>query len=278
MVLRSGITQNLRNLKRKSAAGQLILMLLGAELLFFSAFVSLRLPTATKLNLERFVEYKVASAASSLPERWQPFVQEVFPAAQQPEEESVRYSSYVALIPMAVALGYILGFPLAIMSIAGFLLLGTVGPYLGFFAFTAGGGMDYWKEPGFGYLVGIIAGALFSSWLNPDERKSWRQVLGALGATLIVHLCGLAYLVGSSLLILIFEGRGAYLAWQPWLSEQIRNLSWYPLPYDLLFSLLLIGAGFPLRWLVNILTAPDIASRYRPRLTAQMEVFSDSRV
>lgn len=276
--MRSGITQNLRNLRRKSATGQLVLMLLGIELLFFSVFVPFQLPTATRLNLERFIQCSVSDAACSLPERWQPYIQEALPQLENRPEGSVRYSSYVAMIPVAVALGYVLGFPLALMSIAGFLLIGTVGPYLGIFAFASGGGIEYWKEPGLGYLAGIMGGALFASWLNPDERKSWRQLVGALGATIVVHSSGLLYLVGSSLLILIFEGRGAYLSWQPWLSEQIRNLSWYPLPYDLFFSLIFIGAGFPLRGLVNMLTAPDIASRYRPRLSAQIDVLSDSRV
>jgi hypothetical protein len=36
-------------------------------------------------------------------------------------------------------------------------------------------------------------------------------------------------------------------------------LSWYTLPYDFICSLILIGLGFPFRWLVNVLVAPDIA-------------------
>jgi hypothetical protein len=88
---------------------------------------------------------------------------------------------------------------------------------------------------------------------------------------LILHLFGLIYLVGSSLGVLLFEGEAAYLTWQPWLAESIRNYSWYALPYDALFGLALIGIGFPFRWLTSVLTAPDIAMKSRPKWDGKLE-------
>ncbi|HMP51291.1 MAG TPA: hypothetical protein PKD05_07015, partial [Candidatus Melainabacteria bacterium] len=42
----------------------------------------------------------------------------------------------------------------------------------------------------------------------------------------------------------------------PWIFQYIRNLTWYSLPYDVIFAFLLVGLAFPLRWLVKTLTVP----------------------
>lgn len=277
ITLDSGIGKNLRNLRRKSLIGQIVLMLLSIELLFFGSFVAFQLPTATGSNLEKFVHGAGVDLAQQLPERLQPRLRAALPRLDAPKEE-VRFGSYVAVIPLAVMLGYVLGLPLAVMSVAGFLILGVVGPHFGLFTFASGGGIGYWKEPGFGYLIGMVAGAWFAGWINAPERKSWRQLAGGIGAVLLIHLTGLLCLVGGSIVVLLAEGQTAYLNWQPWLPEQVRNLSWHPLPYDLIFSVCLIGCGFPLRWLVHTLTSPDIAARQRPRLSTQLEVLSETRI
>ncbi|MBY0358151.1 MAG: biotin transporter BioY [Candidatus Obscuribacterales bacterium] len=273
----SRIRQNLRNLRKKSLIGQIVLTLLSVELLFFATFASLKLPTPTKNNLERYVRSQVCLLVAELPADLQSRAQAVFPELSQPVE-SVRVGSYTAVLPLAVALGYVLGLPLCLISVSIFFLLGIIGPKLGLFMFASGGGFDYWREPGFGYLAGLMAGSWFAARINIDDRKSWRQALSAVGGVLVVHICGLAYLVGSSILILLTEGQSAYLSWQPWLSEQMRNLSSYVLPYDLLFAFLLIGICFPLRWLVHLLTSPDVVGRKLNRATQQADVLSEPSV
>lgn len=276
--MQSGFSKNLRSLKRRSFLGQLVVTLLSCELLFFSSFISLSLPTPTSRNLERFFHNTAVDLINQTPPAWQERIHEKLPATQE-RAADVRYSSYVPLLPASMAVAYILGLPLAVIASLIYFALGMLGPGSGIYLFASGGGSSYAQEPGFGYLLGIMAGVWFASWLTSDEeRKSWRQVLAATGGITITHLCGLAYFFGSSIMVLLFEGETAYLHYQPWLSEQIRNLSWYTIPYDLLFATILIALTFPIRWLFGVLMSPDIANKNRPTVEAQLEVLQESSV
>lgn len=270
-----GFKQNLRSLKKKSFVGQLVVTLLSVELLFFASFISLDLPTATRHNLERYFHKLSLTGLSYVPEPWRARAQQQFPVLTE-QAQDVRFSSYVPLLPVAVTLAYTLGLPLALFAPAIYLILGFLGPRLGLFPFASGGGFQYWTEPGFPYLLGIVCGSWFSAWITPDERKSWRQLLASFGSISIIHLIGLSVVFGSSIAVLLFEGESSYLRYQPWLSEQIRNLSWYSMPYDLLFATMLIALSFPVRWLFSTLTAPDIANRHRPSVEAQLEVLTET--
>jgi biotin transport system substrate-specific component len=254
------ITANLRPLKKKSLLGQLILVALGVQLLFFTSFICLQLPTATQRNLEHYGISVAQEFVPYLPETWQDRAVGAMPELNEVQPET-RFSPYVPMVPVAVFVGYILGVPLGSMAALIYFVLGLAGPYLGILPFAAGGGLDYYRQPGFGYLFGLIFGSWFAGRITMRATTSMRQILAVTGGVILVHLLGLFYLTGSSLSVLLIEGETAYLRWQPWLFEQIRNLSWYALPYDVLFSLLLIGVGAPFRWLVATLTAPDIAMR-----------------
>lgn len=260
-----------------------MIVLLGLELLLFGSFVSIPLPTATSRNLQAFSHEATAGYIKGLPAQWQEQVRNKLPtlaATVDAPAQPVRYTGYIPIIPLAVLTGYVLSIPLAPAATVCWVILGLAGPPLGLFLFASGGGPDYWKEPGFGYLVGMIAAAWFAGRIVPLERKSWRQITAAVGGVLLTHAMGLCWLLGSSIIILLMEGDATYYKWQPYLGEQIRNLSWYQLPYDLFFSLLLISLAFPLRWLTAILTAPDIASKNRNRpkqpLENQLELISQS--
>ncbi len=259
--------------------GQLVIVLLGLELLLFGSFISVPLPTATSRNIENFAHASAVDFVARFPAEWQKQFNSKIPFLSQPVK-SVRYSNYVPIIPLAVLTGYVLSVPLAPAAAIGWITLGLVGPGMGIFLFSCGGGADYWREPGFGYLIGMIVAAWFAGRLVPMERKSWRQLVAAIGGVLLTHLIGLCWLLGSSILILLTEGDSVYYKWQPYLGEQLRNLTWYQLPYDLLLSLLLVALAFPLRWLTTILTAPDIANRNRNRAQPleQLERLSESAV
>ncbi len=274
--MQSGFSKNLRSLKRRSFLGQLVVTLLSCELLFFASFVSLSLPTPTSRNLERYVHNTAVDFVNQLPSKWQERIREKLPATRD-RMPDVRFSSYVPLLPVAMAVAYMLGLPLALIASSIYFGLGMLGANSGLFLFASGGGSSYCHEPGFGYLLGIIPGVWFASWLTSDEeRKSWKQMLAATGGITITHICGLAYFFGSSIMVLLFEGEAAYLHYQPWLAEQIRNLSWYTLPYDLLFATILIALTFPLRWLFGILMSPDIANKNRPTVETQLEVLQET--
>jgi biotin transport system substrate-specific component len=269
-------SRNLRIWKKRSFFGQLVVTLLSLELLFFASFVSLSLPTPTYSNLGRWMHVAEVDFVNRLPQNWQTRIVEKFPVWREPCE-NVRYSSYVPLMPLAIAIAYVIGFPLALVACCLHFLLGILGAPHGLFLFSGGGGTGYWREPGFGYLLGIIGGAWFAAWINlPDERKSWRQLLGAGGGVFITHLIGLSFVFFGSISVLLFEGEASYLHFQPFLAEQLRNLSWYTMPYDFLFAAILVALSFPLRLLGNILMSPDISHRHRPSVEAQLEVLQDT--
>ena len=273
--MQTGFKQNLRSLKKKSFLGQLVVTLLSCEILFFASFISIPLPTPTQHNLERFFHKVSVDCVNQLPPLWHERAQAALPALRQATKE-VRYSSYIPLLPLSVTLAYALGLPLALFAPIIYLLIGLLGPRLGLFPFAAGGGFQYFSEPGFPYLLGIVFGSCFSAWISPDERKSWRQLLSANGGIAIIHAIGLSIVFASSIAVLLFDGEATFLRYQPYLSEQIRNLSWYTMPYDFLFATMLIALSFPVRWLFATLTAPDIANRSRPRVETQLEVLHDT--
>ncbi len=278
----SGFTKNLRSLRKRSFLGQIVITLLSLELLFFASFISVPLPTPTSRNIQLYVQNTAKElftvSLSQKPELKQK-VEEQIPFFKEPPSGSVRFGTYVPLLPIAVALGYIIGSPLILIVTGLYLMLGLLGNNNGLFLFASGGGTSYINEPGFGYLLGIMGGAWFAGFICPDEeRKSWRQILASVVGVLIVHAIGLSIVFGSSIGVLLFEGEQAYLSFQPWLSEQLRNLSWYTLPYDLLFATMLIALVFPLRLLFTMLMSPDISSRHRPRVDTQLEVLQESGV
>jgi len=94
-------------------------------------------------------------------------------------------------------------------------------------------------------------------WITNRRRTSLTQVVGVAAGIIAIHAAGCAYLICSYLYFYVFEGSKAYLEWQPWIFQYLRNLSWYALPYDAVFALAAVGVAFPFRWLVNTLTITD---------------------
>ncbi len=252
---------SISRLKRKSIVAQAILILLGVELLFLAGFTAFSLPTATARNLHIYLTAKSYKLYSKLPRKvkieWEAKAPYMVPCDQS-VLPAIRYSLYVPQAPATIFLGYVLGWPMALIAATAYLILGLAGPFFNFYPFAAGTGINYYLQPGFGYLLGMVASTACVGWLSRGERKSVSQLLSLFAGLLCIHGIGLAYLLGICLFGAVHEMTGAQLSWSGWLFEEARNLSWYALPYDLIFSLIAIGIGFPLRWLANILTAPDI--------------------
>ncbi len=252
----------LEQLKRRSLVGQVVVVLVGAQILSFGSFVCLDLPTATQRNMLAFLRNQAVVATQALPERAQARVRQAVPRLAAPAGE-VRVSRYVPVVPLSVFIGYILGSALGLTAATLYLGAGLVGPCLGIYLFAAGGGVSYYQQPGFGYLLGMAAASYCAGWATSKRRTSFRQLLAAVTGVGAAHGVGLAYLLGSCLVSILFDGASSFPGWRPWVFEQARNLTWYPLPYDLLFSFALIGVGFPFRWLVRTLIAPDMGVRPR---------------
>ncbi len=243
---------------RKSIFGQVILVMLGIELLFAATFTSLEVPVPTGKNIMASFEKEIAFVQSRIPDRFKEKFAQYIPAVRVPTAE-IRYSIYTPQTPVAIFVGYTLGWPIATIACAGFLVMGLAGPLFNLHPFAGGGGINYYLEPGFGYLLGMIAATGAVGYITRNARTSLSQALAVVAGLAAVHVTGLAYLLGTCVVLAVIEGNGVQPGWQQWLFQEFRNLSWYQLPYDALFGVLAVGAGFPLRWLSGRLTAPDIS-------------------
>lgn len=67
--------------------------------------------------------------------------------------------------------------------------------------FAQGGGIEYFKEPSFGYLLGFVPGAWLCGWLAfRTKAKLETLALSCVAGLLVIHLCGIVYLVGLAYL------------------------------------------------------------------------------
>jgi biotin transporter BioY len=246
-------------LRRKSLVGQIVLTILGIQLMFLAAFTSFELPVGTQRNFVNFIENQARYALRAVPDRYQDKVERYFPMVQE-ASKPVRKANYCPIVVAAMFCGYVLGWQLAAIACLGFLLIGLIGPLVGIHPFAAGGGLTYYNEPGFGYLLALVPASAVIGYLTQKRRTSLKQFCGTLAGLIVVHLSGLTYLMGSCLVSFLLDGTRANLVWQPWAFELARNMSWNVLPYDIALSLLVVGAAFPFRWLANTLTAPDSIS------------------
>jgi biotin transporter BioY len=256
--MRLVVAGNHSRVKRKSLAGQCVLVLLGLQLMFLSSFVAVDLPTGTGRNLIRAAQHSILGGVARLPLPWQERINRSYPNLLN-ETKPIRFSLYMPQVPVAIFLGYVLGRLIAPIAVGLFVLLGLFGPLIGINPFAGGGGFEYYSQPGFGYLLGMIAGSYVVGWITDERRTSLAQLWALAAGVTSVHLIGLVYLLGSCLIFTLVEGASSGPVWLPWVFEQARNLTWYPLAYDFLFGFILIGIGFPFRYLVNMLTAPDVA-------------------
>ena len=114
------------------------------------------------------------------------------------------------------ACGIVLGPEVGCLTVCFYLILGL----LGLPVFAGGGGLDYYKEPTFGYLISLPFNAYLSGWLYQKERK----ILAVLLPLFITHLVGILYL-------LFFKQKWFDISW---------HLSFSMISYDLIFCLILL--------------------------------------
>ncbi|MDA0267177.1 MAG: biotin transporter BioY [Cyanobacteria bacterium] len=111
---------------------------------------------------------------------------------------SLKVSFQVGAVLLTACLG---GARAGAMAQIAYLTLGLfLLPTVGLPVFTQGGGLDYVREPSFGYLLGFIPGAWMCGRLAFQESPKLETLayscLWGLG---IIHVCGLVYLVIASL-------------------------------------------------------------------------------
>ncbi|MBI2996369.1 MAG: biotin transporter BioY [Candidatus Melainabacteria bacterium] len=113
------------------------------------------------------------------------------------------------------ACGIILGPQTGFIAITIYLVLG----FLGLPVFASGGGLDYFKEPTFGYLISFPLNAFLSGWLYEKNKK----FLTVLIPLLTTHFLGIFY-------ILLFKRDWLDVTW---------HISFSMIGYDLILALLL---------------------------------------
>lgn len=127
----------------------------------------------------------------------------------------------------------------AALSQMAYLILGLSG----FQVFSQGGGLDYWREPTFGYLLGFVPGAWVCGWLafRPQRQVSLEWLaLSSLAGLALIHGCGVLYLGGLAL---------AGQLSQP-LGELLEQYSLFALPGQLVIVCVVATVARVLRWIL----------------------------
>lgn len=110
--------------------------------------------------------------------------------------------------------------------------------------FGHGGGFDYLQQPSFGYILGFIPGAWLCGYLAfPGKRRLESLALCAILGLVVIHICGIIYLLGFSLITPLF---GNNLA-PNYLAQTINIYSIQALPSQLLIVCAVTVVAFILR-------------------------------
>ena len=113
--------------------------------------------------------------------------------------------------------------------------------------FGRGGGLEYIREPSFGYLMGFIPGAWLCGAIAFRYRRQLESLAySALCGLLLIHLCGLIYLIALS----YFDSAGDLLVSLKNLPELINRYSIAPLPGQLVIICVVAVIAFVLRQLL----------------------------
>jgi biotin transport system substrate-specific component len=115
---------------------------------------------------------------------------------------------------------------------------------MGFQVFDRGGGLEYFKQPTFGYLLGFIPGAWVCGYLAFRRSPKLESLaLSCFFGLLSIHIAGLSYLILSPL----FNWKVNYASS---LFQGMINYSFYPLPGQLVVICAVTVIAFTLRQLM----------------------------
>src|SRR5271156_2673684 len=106
--MRLVIADHIPRIRRKSLAGQIVLVLIGLQMMFLTSFVALDLPTGTGQNLIHSGKNILATATKLLPEASREKIKLSHPEIFE-KTKPIRTNLYTPQAPMAIFLGYVLG-------------------------------------------------------------------------------------------------------------------------------------------------------------------------
>jgi biotin transport system substrate-specific component len=143
---------------------------------------------------------------------------------------------YTPLVPIAMGFAAFAGQRLAMGVVLSYIALGLLGwPVL-----ANGGGLTYWQQPGFSYLLALaMASGLCGHWACPPKRLKawWQPLLGVIVGLCVFHIVGAVGLVLQAVV-----GVVPAAALPGWLTV----LSLHTLLPDLVISVLMVVGIAPL--------------------------------
>ena len=132
-----------------------------------------------------------------------------------------------AQVPAVIFIGALLGRKFAITSIIFYILLGLfLLP-----VFALGGGITYFAQYGFGYILAYIPAIWLLGWALKDGLNLKSAALGVLYAVLAIHLIGIGYMA----IIAMLKGDG----WT-FIKGWIINQSGWKIVFDYILSFALV--------------------------------------
>lgn len=137
---------------------------------------------------------------------------------------------YIPQIPLVLMIAAILGPRLGILSIILYIAAGLTGLPL----FAGGGGINYYMQHGFGYILGFIPGIYTTGNILSNKIKPFNTFRAAFIGVTSVHLVGIIYL--ATVLFIKHESIFTVFGW-------IWQLSGMQFFYDIIFAILAILIG-----------------------------------
>lgn len=144
---------------------------------------------------------------------------------------------YIPQIPAILFAGALLGPRIGVIAVAIYILAGLAGLPV----FASGGGITYYSQSGFGYIIGYLAGAFVVGNILSAKITNFSLIRAAIVGVLAIHIVGILYLV--ALMLLQHESIFSIFGW-------IWALSGMPLIYDILVSFAAIAFARPVRGLL----------------------------
>ena len=110
--------------------------------------------------------------------------------------------------------------------------------------FAQGGGWDYFQQPSFGYILGFIPGSWVCGFLAfQSKRRLETLAFSAICGLVVIHVCGIVYLIGLTYLTPLF---GDTLA-PDYLFKAINIYSVNPFPSQLVIVCAVAVVAFVIR-------------------------------
>lgn len=144
---------------------------------------------------------------------------------------------YIPQVPIVLFIGALLGPRIGLLSALIYLAAGLAG----FPVFASGGGLDYYKQPGFGYILGYFVAIYLTGSILRAKASVYSILRAGIIGILAVHLVGIIYLLAS---ILMFKN--SLYSVMNW----ILALSGIQIPYDIIIGFIAISLARPIRGLL----------------------------